>query len=163
DLPASVIETDEARHAGRPPVLTDAPAIIARGGALAEAWRDMQDALARWADSPLHAKGFHDAETELRVRAHAVTDAFAELGLACGATVAIATELARVADPTAALVASVERHEARHAFDAARDKPLRYPAELARFFGRTPDDDAFVRRTRAELSAYLSQLGNEPA
>ena len=82
--------------------------------------------------------------------------------LSAAASGAIAQELARVADPRAALVASVRRHEMRHALDAQREKPLRYPAQLAHYLGRNADD-LFVQHARAELAAYLSQIANEPA
>ncbi len=61
---------------------------------------------------------------------------------------------------TRILAASVGRHEARHAIDADRDTPLRYPAALAAYL---PEDGGeLAARARAELAAYLSQIGNEP-
>lgn len=65
------------------------------------------------------------------------------------------------------VAASVRRHEAQHGLDDDRDAPLRYPAELADHLGpaTTSDGDprASVDSARAELSAYASQLANDPA
>jgi len=66
---------------------------------------------------------------------------------------------------TRIVAASVRRHEARHAIDIDREKPLRYPKALAAYVGPMPSDDAskrFVLRARAELAAYTSQIGNDP-
>jgi hypothetical protein len=70
---------------------------------------------------------------------------------------------ARVHDLVAA---TVRRHEAQHGFDYDRDTELRYPQALQDFLG--PPHDAqgnpvgVVRSARAELSAYLSQVANDP-
>jgi hypothetical protein len=71
---------------------------------------------------------------------------------------------ARVHDLVAA---SVRRHEAQHGFDYDRETQLRYPAALAAMLGGATHDDegeeiGVVHSARAELSAYLSQIGNEP-
>jgi hypothetical protein len=64
------------------------------------------------------------------------------------------------------VAASVRRHEATHGFDADRDTELRYPQQLADMLGPPHDDEgnpvAIVRAARAELSAYLSQIANDP-
>lgn len=61
---------------------------------------------------------------------------------------------------TRIVAASVRRHEARHGIDYDRETPLRYPAALAAY---VPDDGSqLAQRSRAELAAYLSQIGNEP-
>lgn len=58
------------------------------------------------------------------------------------------------------IAASVRRHEARHGIDNDRETPLRYPDALAAY---VPNDGAeLAQRSRAELAAYLSQIGNEP-
>ena len=61
--------------------LREAPEIAAHGPELVAAWNDMLTALDHWLDEPLHARGYHDAETELRLAAHAVSDQFAALGV----------------------------------------------------------------------------------
>lgn len=62
--------------------------------------------------------------------------------------------------------ASVRRHEAQHGFDYDRDTELRYPTQLQDFLGSPHDAEgnpiAIVRSARAELSAYLSQVANDP-
>jgi hypothetical protein len=64
------------------------------------------------------------------------------------------TKVARI------ITASVRRHEARHGIDRDRETPLRYPKQLAAY---VPNDDKLLAlRTRAELAAYLSQIGNDP-
>jgi hypothetical protein len=64
------------------------------------------------------------------------------------------------------VAASVRRHEAQHGFDYDRDTELRYPQALQDFLGLPHDDEgnpvAIVRSARAELSAYLSQVANDP-
>lgn len=64
------------------------------------------------------------------------------------------------------VAATVRRHEAQHGFDYDRDTELRYPQQLADFLGPPHDAEgnaiAIVRSARAELSAYLSQIANDP-
>ena len=64
------------------------------------------------------------------------------------------------------VAASVRRHEAQHGYDYDRDEELRLPTQLQDFVGFPTDDAgnprAFVRSARAELSAYLSQIANDP-
>jgi hypothetical protein len=64
------------------------------------------------------------------------------------------------------VAATVRRHEAQHGFDYDRDTELRYPQVLQDFLGPPHDADgnpvAIVRSARAELSAYLSQVANDP-
>jgi hypothetical protein len=58
------------------------------------------------------------------------------------------------------VAATVRRHEAQHGVDADRSSPLRYPDELSRRVATI--DEGFVFRARAELTAYLSQIANDP-
>ena len=64
------------------------------------------------------------------------------------------------------VAATVRRHEAQHGFDYDRDTELRYPSALADMLGPPHDGQgeevALVRSARAELSAYLSQIANDP-
>jgi hypothetical protein len=86
---------------------------------------------------------------------------------------AIDDELARLEAPRIAslvhqLVAgTVRRHEAQHGLDDDREEPLRYPTQLSEFLGdETTDDDGeplrYIESARAELSAYVSQVANDP-
>jgi hypothetical protein len=84
-----VIDTDADRHgSGSDPLrlrrlaeLADAPEITRRSDGLSDSWRELLAALDRWVGSPIHSKGYADAETELRHRAGAVSDELAALGL----------------------------------------------------------------------------------
>jgi hypothetical protein len=58
------------------------------------------------------------------------------------------------------ITASVRRHEARHGIDRDRETALRYPKQLAAYVPN--DKNELALRTRAELAAYLSQIGNDP-
>lgn len=64
------------------------------------------------------------------------------------------------------VAATVRRHEAQHGVDYDRDTELRYPAALQDFLGAPHDGDGnpvrIVRSARAELSAYLAQVANDP-
>lgn len=64
------------------------------------------------------------------------------------------------------IAATVRRHEAQHGFDYDRDTDLRYPQVLADMLGSPHDSEgnerSIVRSARAELSAYLSQVANDP-
>ena len=86
---------------------------------------------------------------------------------------AIDEELARIEAPRIAslvhqlVAATVRRHEAQHGLDDDREEPLRYPAQLREHLGeRTEDEDGeplrYVESARAELSAYVSQIANDP-
>jgi hypothetical protein len=70
---------------------------------------------------------------------------------------------ARVHDLVAA---TVRRHEAQHGFDYDREAEPRYPDALARLLGSPHDEQgneiAIVASARHELSAYLSQIINDP-
>lgn len=87
NLTQLVIETDADRrgsHLGAPRArraaeLRNAPLLASYGPGLSVAWRDLIDALDRWADVP--ARGQRTALGELRERAQAVSDQFANLGL----------------------------------------------------------------------------------
>jgi hypothetical protein len=74
---------------------------------------------------------------------------------------------ARVALHVQILVAnSVRRHEAQHGLDADRDPRLPYPDALGREIGDAEDRAGhprnFADHCRNELSAYTSQLANDP-
>ncbi|HEY5922865.1 MAG TPA: hypothetical protein VIV11_14400 [Kofleriaceae bacterium] len=64
------------------------------------------------------------------------------------------------------VAATVRRHEAQHGFDYDRDTELRYPQQLIDFVGAPHDEEGnpnrLARSARAELSAYLSQVANDP-
>lgn len=84
-----VIETDAERrgsHEGAPRArraseLRDAKVMGSYGPALADAWRDLIDSLDRWAEVPTRGRRMRQALAELRDRAQAVSDEFANLGL----------------------------------------------------------------------------------
>ena len=57
------------------------------------------------------------------------------------------------------VAATVRRHEAQHGLDEERDEPLRTPHALADVIGASR---AFGERARNELSAYTSQIANDP-
>jgi hypothetical protein len=61
--------------------LRNAKEIAARGPGLAHAWRELIDALDRWADLPVGGKRVRAAVDELGIRAQAVSNEFARLGL----------------------------------------------------------------------------------
>ena len=85
---------------------------------------------------------------------------------------AIEEELAQLDGPRIAsrghvlLATSVRRHEAQHGLDDERQAPLRYPPALADILGDADDREGEPRKdvehARAELSAYVSQLANDP-
>jgi hypothetical protein len=64
------------------------------------------------------------------------------------------------------VTASVRRHEAQHGVDSGRGEPLAYPSQLEELLGPPLDGNGAprrpVERARAELSAYLSQIANDP-
>lgn len=76
-------------------------------------------------------------------------------------------EAPRIASRMHALLSqTVRRHEAQHGVDDDRSEPLRYPVALEELLGPATDADGEPRRhvesARAELSAYVSQLANDP-
>lgn len=81
--------------------------------------------------------------------------------LAAAAGDAVRRELAAVPSVQGAVIATVRRHEARHAIDLEGDLP-RAPPALAQLIGPHAGGP-FARRARAELAAYLSQIANDPA
>jgi hypothetical protein len=88
-------------------------------------------------------------------RVRAIDDVLAEL------------DAARVHARIHDLVAlTVRRHESQHDFDFDRAAELRYPAQLETFLGPATDGDGepvpIVDSARHELSAYLSQIINDP-
>jgi hypothetical protein len=66
---------------------------------------------------------------------------------------------ARVAVIKRLVTATVRRHEARHAIDMDRERPLRYPAPLRALLGPRDGD---TLRAELELAAYVSQIANDP-
>jgi hypothetical protein len=58
------------------------------------------------------------------------------------------------------VAATVRRHEARHAIDHDRARPLRYPKALEKLLGKR---DGSTLRAELELAAYVSQIANDPA
>jgi len=64
------------------------------------------------------------------------------------------------------VAATVRRHEAQHGFDFDRDAELRYPPPLEALAGAPRDREGNARpvasSARLELSAYLSQVINDP-
>jgi hypothetical protein len=66
---------------------------------------------------------------------------------------------ARVATIKRLIAATVRRHEARHAIDIDRERPLRYPAQLRALVGAR---SGATLRTELELAAYVSQIANDP-
>ena len=81
--------------------------------------------------------------------------------LAAAAGDAVRRELAAVPSVPGAVIATVRRHEARHAIDLDGEPP-RAPAALVLLLGPHAGGP-FARRARAELAAYLSQIANDPA
>jgi len=57
------------------------------------------------------------------------------------------------------VAATVRRHEARHAIDAERERPLRYPRPVKQYLGAA---DGSQLRAQLELAAYVSQVANDP-
>ncbi len=78
--------------------------------------------------------------------------------ISAAAGAAIGHELAGH-DAARAIVATVRRHEARHAIDIMRDEPPPDPPALARYVG---GKGTVELRARAELSAYVSQIASDP-
>lgn len=89
NLTQLVIETDADRmgsregapRARRVSELRNATVMAERSPGLARAWRDLIDALDRWADLPVGGKKVRAAVDELGRRAQAVSNEFAKLGL----------------------------------------------------------------------------------
>jgi len=139
-------------------------ALISERAALIDAWREV-----------LTARGWHVPRVEDLFLSERFLESLAgqvprsELRR----VEAIEEELAQLEAPRIAstaqqlLAASVRRHEAQHGIDDDRASPLRYPKQLEEHLGDELDDDGEPRRrvesARAELSAYLSQLANDPA
>jgi hypothetical protein len=138
-------------------------ALLVERRELVDGWRDQLDrrglVIAR-TDGLFLPEGLVDnladaVPTYQRRRAEAIEDELAAL------------EAPRIASRLAELLtATVRRHEAQHGFDWDRATALRYPAVVEDVLG-PPHDEAgdeppIVRSVRAELSAYLSQLANDP-
>jgi len=65
------------------------------------------------------------------------------------------------------VTATVRHHEAQHGFDYDRETELRYPPELIALLGASTHDSegnprALVRSARDEMSAFLSEIINNP-
>lgn len=138
-------------------------ALLAERAALVQVWRDQLDrdglVMSRTDDLFLpenlldHLKG-RIAGDELE-RVDEIEDEVARL------------EGPRIASRCHQLVAAtIRRHEAQHGLDDDRAKPLRYPPALEAYLGDALDHRGeprrSVERARAELSAYTSQLANDP-
>jgi len=242
--------------------LRHSAAVAAHGPWVYAAWLDLLDSLERWSDAPFGSRGFHDAEHDLRMRAHELTAQLATLGLAyyidaavfvdngrahavtmayrvedvrfvyvagephrvltlrrldrldaerrllgmqseelgdpvvlldqvedfvadrlapviagggyelgddhtpvrelgVAAGEAVRRELQRPGSVADFVLATVRRHEARHAYDLERDQPPPAPDALAAYLGPHVRD-TFGIRARAELAAYLSQIADDP-
>ena len=83
----------------------------------------------------------------------------------------IEDEIARLEGPRIAsrchelVAATIRRHEAQHGLDDEREEMLRYPKVLEALLGPAEVDGVprrSVERARHELSAYTSQLANDP-
>lgn len=90
--------------------------------------------------------------------AHAAAGIERELRAVMGPAAFDAT--ARTAIAKRLVAATVRRHEARHAIDYDRARPLRYPERLSELLGPR---DGSQRRVELELAAYVSQIANDPA
>jgi hypothetical protein len=85
---------------------------------------------------------------------------------------AIDDEIARLEGPRIAsrahqlVAATIRRHEAQHGLDDEREQMLRYPKRLEELLGPAELENGtprrIVERARHELSAYTSQLANDP-
>lgn len=85
---------------------------------------------------------------------------------------AIEEEIARLEGPRLAVrchelvAATIRRHEAQHGLDDEREEMLRYPPALEALLGPAEVKPGVPRRSveraRHELSAYASQLANDP-
>ncbi|HTL33219.1 MAG TPA: hypothetical protein VL326_08845 [Kofleriaceae bacterium] len=74
-------ETEGAPRARRVSELRNAKEMAAYGPRLAVAWRELIDALDRWANLPVGGRRVRDAVDELGKKAQAVSNEFAQLGL----------------------------------------------------------------------------------
>lgn len=139
-------------------------ALLAERSKIIEEWREVMDAKG-WrfgrTDELFLPEGLVDS-----MEGH-VTNASRERAKA------IDEELARIEAPRIAsrvhqqVAATVRRHEAQHGLDDDRAEPLRYPKQLSELLGeQTEDEDGeeirHVAHGRAELSAYISQVANDP-
>lgn len=89
ELTDLVIESDRDRQGGgmdkdrkaHSDALLDAPAIVAKGPALAKAWRDMLGMLDRWVSVPVSSQEFEAIARDFRHRVRDVSDQLAAAGI----------------------------------------------------------------------------------
>nr|MDQ3369162.1 hypothetical protein [Myxococcota bacterium] len=130
---------------------------------IVEGWRDQLERQGRWlarTDALFLPESMLD-HLEGRVlnserdRVRAIEDELAERG---------APRIASLCHQL--IAATIRRHEAQHGLDDERPTPLRYPRALEAQLGPAHDDNDVPRRSveraRHELSAYTSQLANDP-
>ncbi|MEO8705382.1 MAG: hypothetical protein ABI867_35390 [Kofleriaceae bacterium] len=137
--------------------------LLRERGALVDDWRGLLErreiTLSRLTSLYLPPRLYEELDGEVPAkqlaRARAIDDRLLEL------------DAGRIASQGHELVAAtVRRHEAQHGLDADRDHPLSYPGPLEDLLGAELNRDGeprrHVQRGRAELSAYLSQIANDP-
>lgn len=160
-----VIRSELSRALGKDAAAAQSIAtLLAERGALVDEWREIMDAKG-WrfgrTNELFLPEGLIDGldghvVNAQRDRARAIEDELAKL------------EAPRIASLVHQMVAAtVRRHEAQHGLDDDRAEPLRYPSPLAEQLGpKTEDEDGeplrSVEHARAELSAYVSQVANDP-
>ncbi|MFN0252130.1 MAG: hypothetical protein ACKV2T_34965 [Kofleriaceae bacterium] len=164
-LAGTAIRDEIARALGKDAAAAHAIAtLLGERGKLIEEWREVMDAkgwrFGRTNDLFL-PEGLVDSmeghvTNAQRDRAKAIDEELARL------------EAPRIASLVHQMVAgTVRRHEAQHGIDDDREEPLRYPKQLSEFLGEeTEDEDGeplrYIESARAELSAYISQVANDP-
>ena len=87
--------------------------------------------------------------------------------------IAIDEQIAQLEGPRIAqrihdlIAGTVRRHEAQHGLDDDRGEKLKYPNELVAYVGefhdRKGEPRSAAEHANAELSAYTSQIANDPA
>lgn len=137
--------------------------LLAERNALLDSWRD-----------ELHRQGMRMSRTDELFLPDGLLDQLANKVPTSQRerVIAIEDEIARLEGPKIAarchalVAATIRRHEAQHGLDDEREEMLRYPPALEELLG--PAEAApgvprrSVERARHELSAYTSQLANDP-
>ncbi|MBA3501925.1 MAG: hypothetical protein H0T65_16285, partial [Deltaproteobacteria bacterium] len=138
-------------------------ALLAERNAMIESWRD-----------ELHRQGMRMSRTDDLFLPDGLIDQLAgKLPASQLERVdAIEDEIARLEGPKIAsrchqlVAATIRRHEAQHGLDDERAEPLHYPKSLEVLLGPAEASPGVPRRSveraRHELSAYTSQLANDP-